>query len=43
MSSLEFKKMVDIAEGMDKVLVVHQNRRWDEDFLTVKGYMMKLS
>ncbi|GEP63995.1 oxidoreductase [Clostridium beijerinckii] len=36
MSSLEFKKMVDIAEEMDKVLVVHQNRRWDEDFLTVK-------
>ncbi|MBE6087640.1 MAG: Gfo/Idh/MocA family oxidoreductase [Clostridium beijerinckii] len=36
MSSLEFKEMVDIAEEMDKVLVVHQNRRWDEDFLTVK-------
>jgi predicted dehydrogenase len=35
-SSLEFQEMVDASEESGKILVVHQNRRWDEDFLTVK-------
>ena len=35
-SSLEFQEMVDASDESEKILVVHQNRRWDEDFLTVK-------
>lgn len=36
LSSNDLQDMIDAAEKAKKVFVVHQNRRWDEDFLTVK-------
>lgn len=36
MSSQEHLEMMKAAEETGKVFVVHQNRRWDEDYLTVK-------
>jgi scyllo-inositol 2-dehydrogenase (NADP+) len=36
LSSKEYADMADAAERTGKLLMVHQNRRWDEDFLTVK-------
>ncbi|WP_151734673.1 Gfo/Idh/MocA family protein ['Paenibacillus yunnanensis' Narsing Rao et al. 2020] len=36
MSSSEFKEMTAAAEQAGRVLMVHQNRRWDEDFRIVK-------
>lgn len=32
----EFKAMMAVADEMGRMLIVHQNRRWDEDFLTVR-------
>ncbi|KOP64000.1 dehydrogenase [Bacillus sp. FJAT-18019] len=32
----DFKEMVAAADAAGRVLMVHQNRRWDEDFLTIK-------
>ncbi|MGG4344763.1 Gfo/Idh/MocA family protein [Paenibacillus lautus] len=32
----DFKEMVSAADAAGRVLMVHQNRRWDEDFLTIK-------
>lgn len=32
----EFKAMMAVADKMGRMLIVHQNRRWDEDFLTVR-------
>lgn len=36
MNVSEFKEMTAAAEQAGKVLMVHQNRRWDEDFLIIK-------
>ena len=36
LSSRELKELERIARETGKFLTVHQNRRWDEDFLTVK-------
>ena len=36
LSSAEFAEMAAAAERAGKLFMVHQNRRWDEDFLTVK-------
>ena len=36
LSSGEFQKMIDASVAAGKVFAVHQNRRWDEDYLTVK-------
>lgn len=36
MSSSELKEMIDTANACKKLFVVHQNRRWDADFLTMK-------
>ncbi len=36
LNSEELMKMTDAAKKTGKFLTVHQNRRWDEDFLTVK-------
>lgn len=36
MSVEDFKEMTAAAERADRVLMVHQNRRWDEDFLIIK-------
>lgn len=36
MDSSEFQEMTAAAEQAGKLLMVHQNRRWDEDFLIIK-------
>lgn len=36
LSSEDLQAMIDVSEKTGKFLCVHQNRRWDEDFLTVK-------
>lgn len=36
LSSKDLKEMMDAADRTGRFLTVHQNRRWDEDFLTVK-------
>lgn len=36
MNSIELQEMIDAANKAGKLFVVHQNRRWDEDFLTIK-------
>ena len=35
-TSADLKEMIDASERTGKFLTVHQNRRWDEDFLTVQ-------
>ncbi|MBE9915088.1 Gfo/Idh/MocA family oxidoreductase [Paenibacillus donghaensis] len=32
----DFKEMMAVSEETGRVLMVHQNRRWDEDFLIIK-------
>ena len=36
LSSEDLREMIEVSEKTGKFLCVHQNRRWDEDFLTVK-------
>lgn len=36
LSSADLQDMIDAANEAKKLFVVHQNRRWDEDFLTMK-------
>ena len=36
LSSAELRQMADVADAMGMVFTVHQNRRWDEDFLTAR-------
>ena len=36
LSSADFQDMIACADKNKKLLVVHQNRRWDEDFLMIK-------
>ena len=36
MSSAEMQEVMDVSAETGKLFVVHQNRRWDEDFLTMK-------
>lgn len=36
LSSEELKEMIDASEQAGRLFTVHQNRRWDEDFLTMK-------
>lgn len=36
LSSSDLQEMIDASEETGKFLTVHQNRRWDEDFLTMK-------
>lgn len=36
LSSADLQEMIDASKRTGKFLTVHQNRRWDEDFLTVK-------
>ncbi len=35
-SSADLDEMIAVSENTGKVLTVHQNRRWDEDFLMIK-------
>ncbi|MGI5870253.1 MAG: Gfo/Idh/MocA family protein [Kiritimatiellia bacterium] len=36
LSSIELQKMIDASKKANRLFVVHQNRRWDEDYLTMK-------
>ena len=36
LSSADLQEMIDASEKSGKLFTVHQNRRWDEDFLTMK-------
>lgn len=36
LSSADLQEMIDTSERTGKFLCVHQNRRWDEDFLVVR-------
>lgn len=36
MTSDELKEIMVVAKELNQVFMVHQNRRWDEDFLTIK-------
>lgn len=36
MSSKELQKMIDTSERCGKLFTVHQNRRWDRDFVMIK-------
>lgn len=36
LSCEDFKEMITVSQDTNRVLMVHQNRRWDEDFLTIK-------
>lgn len=36
LNSSELEEMITTAKECNKLFVVHQNRRWDEDFLTIK-------
>lgn len=37
LNSTELQEMIDVAEETGNFFTVHQNRRWDEDFLTIKN------
>jgi scyllo-inositol 2-dehydrogenase (NADP+) len=41
MSSKELEEVMAVQKETGKVFVVHQNRRWDEDFLTIKEIYKK--
>ena len=36
LSSEDLQEMTDVSKETGRFLTVHQNRRWDEDYLTVK-------
>jgi predicted dehydrogenase len=36
MNSEELEEVIEVSKEVNKLFVVHQNRRWDEDFLTIK-------
>ncbi|OKP95943.1 Gfo/Idh/MocA family protein [Paenibacillus sp. P46E] len=36
LSSDEFNEMLEAAEAAGRIMMVHQNRRWDEDFRIIK-------
>lgn len=36
LSSKELEEVMQVSKETGKLFVVHQNRRWDEDFLTIK-------
>lgn len=39
MNSAELNEMIECANRCGKLFTVHQNRRWDQDYLTVKKLM----
>ena len=36
LSSSDLQEMVNVAKETGKFLTVHQNRRWDDDFLIIR-------
>lgn len=41
LSSSDLEEMIQVSKETNRFLTVHQNRRWDEDFLTVKNILQK--
>lgn len=41
LSSSDLEEMIQVSKETNRFLTVHQNRRWDEDFLTVKHILQK--
>ncbi|MDO4294366.1 MAG: Gfo/Idh/MocA family oxidoreductase [Eubacteriales bacterium] len=39
LNSRDLKEMIDVSVRTGRFFTVHQNRRWDEDFLTVKNIL----
>ena len=39
LQTADLQEMIDASKKYGRFLTVHQNRRWDEDFLTVKKLM----
>lgn len=39
LTSADLQEMIDASKRYGKLLTIHQNRRWDEDFLTIKKVM----
>ncbi|MDO4293588.1 MAG: Gfo/Idh/MocA family oxidoreductase [Eubacteriales bacterium] len=39
LSSSDLQEMIDASARTGRFLTVHQNRRWDEDFLTIKNVL----
>lgn len=39
LSSEELQEIIDVSEKTEKFFTVHQNRRWDKDYMTVKKLM----
>jgi scyllo-inositol 2-dehydrogenase (NADP+) len=37
LSKSDFEELMDVANKTNRILMVHQNRRWDEDFLVIKA------
>lgn len=37
MSTEELDEVLGVAKDMNRIFMVHQNRRWDEDFLTIRN------
>lgn len=42
LSSKDLQEMIDVSERTGKVFTVHQNRRWDQDFNTVKKILKEV-
>ena len=41
LSSDEVQEMIDVSRETGRIFTVHQNRRWDEDYLTVKRILQE--
>lgn len=40
-TSKEADELIDLANKQNKILTVHQNRRWDSDYLTIKKVLQE--
>lgn len=41
LSSDEVQQMIDVSRATGKLFTVHQNRRWDEDYLTIRRILQE--
>lgn len=39
LSSSDLEEMIQVSKATNRFFTVHQNRRWDEDFLTIKNIL----
>lgn len=40
-NSKECRELIDLAKRVNRLLTVYQNRRWDNDFLTIQKFLKK--